>query len=200
MDTDPIQPAVPTPATGTEGTSDVAREIAPDVYCLGPKGRSRTNVYFVRSGSSWTLIDAGWAKDGPAIRTAAEAAFGADTRPASILLTHAHPDHSGSALELARAWDCVVYLHPAELPLATGDFAAIKAYAGPLDAWLIVPLMRGMGRRRREAMLARSSLRDVARSLAPGAGVPGLVQAGSASPRRATRRATSRSFEPVTTC
>lgn len=49
----------------------VAREIAPDVYCLGPKGRTQTDVYFLGSGSSWTLIDAGRAKDGPAIKQAA---------------------------------------------------------------------------------------------------------------------------------
>jgi len=116
-----------------------AREIAPGVYCLGPRGRTQTNVYFVRSESSWTLIDAGWAKDGPSIKRAAETVFGAETPPASILLTHFHPDHAGSALQLARIWDCPVYLHPAELPLANGDFAAITKYAGPLDAELKAP-------------------------------------------------------------
>ena len=155
-------------------TSAVALEIAPDVYCLGPKGRTQTDVYFVGSGSSWTLIDAGWAKDGPAIKQAAEAVFGTDTRPAAILLTHAHPDHDGSALELARIWDSPVYVHPDELPQANGDFAAITAAAGPLDTWLVLPLMRIMGRRRREAMLARSSLKDVAREFDPSATVPGL--------------------------
>ncbi len=130
----------------------VVREIAPDVYCLGPKGRTQTNVYFVGSGSSWALIDAGWAKDGPAIKQAAQDVFGVDTRPAAILLTHVHPDHDGSALELARIWDCPVYVHPDELPQANGDFAAITAGAGPLDTWLVLPLMRLVGRRRREAM------------------------------------------------
>jgi glyoxylase-like metal-dependent hydrolase (beta-lactamase superfamily II) len=144
------------------------------VYCLGPRGRTQTDVYFVRSESSWVLIDAGWAKDGPSIKKAAESVFGADTRPASILLTHFHPDHAGSALQLARLWDCPVYVHPDELPLARGDFAAITKYAGPLDHWVVLPLMRAMGRRRREAMLAGSSLSDVSRPFEPGAGVSGL--------------------------
>jgi glyoxylase-like metal-dependent hydrolase (beta-lactamase superfamily II) len=157
-----------------ENTSAVAREIAPDVFCLGPRGRTQTNVYFVRSGSWWVLVDAGWAKDGPSIKQAAKAVFGADTPPASILLTHFHPDHAGSALGLARGWDCPVYLHPAELPLANGDFTAMTKYAGPLDHWVILPLMRAMGRRRRQAMIAASSLRDVARLFDPDAGVPGL--------------------------
>jgi glyoxylase-like metal-dependent hydrolase (beta-lactamase superfamily II) len=157
-----------------EGRGVLPWEIAPDVYCLGPWGRTQTVVYFVRAGSSWVLIDAGWARDGPRIERAAEFLFGTDPRPAAILLTHCHPDHAGSARRLARAWDCPVYLHPDELPIATGDFAAMEAAAGPLDRWIVLPLMRAMGKRRREAMLARSSLGDVARAFDPGAGVPGL--------------------------
>ena len=161
----------PNPRTGDAGATV---EIAPDVYLLGPTGRTQTDIYFVRSGSSWVLIDAGWAKDGPAISTAAATLFGPDTRPLSILLTHDHPDHAGSALELAQAWDCPVYVHPAELPIATGDFEAMRRSAGPLDHWVVLPLMCAMGRRRREAILAASSLRDVVRAFDPAAGVPDL--------------------------
>jgi glyoxylase-like metal-dependent hydrolase (beta-lactamase superfamily II) len=152
----------------------MAREIAPGVFCLGPWGHTQTAVYFVRSGPSWVLVDAGWANDGPRIERAAGTVFGAGSRPAAILLTHCHPDHDGSALALARSWGCPVYLHPAELPIAVGEFAAMVATAGPLDRWVILPLMRAMGGRRREAVLARGSLRPVARTFEPGAGVPGL--------------------------
>jgi glyoxylase-like metal-dependent hydrolase (beta-lactamase superfamily II) len=153
---------------------DIARKIAPDVFCLGPSGRTQTVVYFVRSGSSWVLIDAGWANDASRIERAAEALFGAGSQPAAILLTHCHPDHAGAALRLARVWDCGVYMHPDELPIATGDFAAMQACAGPLDRWVVLPLLRAMGRRRREAALGRSSLGAVARTFEPGSGVPGL--------------------------
>ena len=156
------------------GAADVAREIAPDVFCLGPWGRTQTDVYFVRSGSSWVLIDAGWANDASRIERAAGSLFGADSRPAAILLTHCHPDHAGSALPLAGSWGCPVYLHPDELPIASADFAAMVASAGPLDRWVVLPLMRAMGRRRREAILARSRLDEVARTFDPGAGAPGL--------------------------
>lgn len=152
----------------------VAGEIAPGVWCLGPKGRTQTNVYFVRAASSWALIDAGWANDGPSIRQASELVFGAGTAPASVFLTHVHPDHAGAALQLARTWGCPIYVHPDELPLATGDFAAFAKYAGPLDHWVVLPLMRVMGRRRREAMLSRSSLEGVVRVVEPRAGLPGL--------------------------
>ena len=33
------------------------------------------------------------------------------------MLTHVHPDHAGSASELAHMWDVTVYVHPDELPL-----------------------------------------------------------------------------------
>lgn len=157
-----------------EGAADAAREIAPDVFCLGPSGRTQTDVYFVRSGSSWVLVDTGWAKDASRIERAAGSLFGAGSRPAAILLTHVHPDHAGSALELAGSWSCPVYLHPEELPVARGEFAAMVASAGPLDRWVVLPLLRAMGTRRREAVLSRSSLGAVARAFEPGSGVPGL--------------------------
>jgi glyoxylase-like metal-dependent hydrolase (beta-lactamase superfamily II) len=151
-----------------------AWEVARDVYCLGPHGLSRTTVYLVRSGSSWVLIDAGWGKVARSIRQAAEGLFGVDTPPAAILLTHDHPDHVGAALELARAWGVAVYVHPEELALARGELWAVAGYAGPLDRWVVLPLLRLLGRRRREAVLRRSSLREVVRALDLDAGVPGL--------------------------
>jgi len=48
------------------------------------------------------MIDTAWARSTTAIRTAAASLFG-DARPAAILLTHIHPDHSGSASALGDA-------------------------------------------------------------------------------------------------
>ena len=154
------------------------QEIAPGVYCLEVgKGIMRSNVYFVRSGSSWVLIDTASANCGRVIQEAAESLFGVNTPPAAILLTHDHPDHAGSTPELARMWGCLVYVHPNELALVTADFSTffstVKGYANPLDTWVILPLMHVMPRRH-EAMLAESSFKDVARAFDPGAGVPGL--------------------------
>jgi glyoxylase-like metal-dependent hydrolase (beta-lactamase superfamily II) len=162
--------------TNKEADIGDCRECAPGVYCLEVgKGVMRSNVYFVRSGSSWGLIDAASANCGRLIEKTAESLFGVGTRPASILLTHDHPDHAGSALELARMWDCPVYLHPDEMPLAVNNsLATIKKYANPLDRWLILPWLRLMPRRRVESMLAKESLKDVARTFEPGATVPGL--------------------------
>src|SRR6266581_4997471 len=151
------------------------QEIAPGVYCMEVgTGIMRSNVYFVRSGSSWVLIDTASAKCSLVIQEAAESLFGADTRPAAILLTHSHPDHAGSTLELARRWGCLAYVHPDELPLVTTDFSTFKQYANPLDIWVILPLMRVMPQRARESMLSESSFKDATRAFDLCTGVPGL--------------------------
>jgi glyoxylase-like metal-dependent hydrolase (beta-lactamase superfamily II) len=155
----------------------MCREIAPGVYYMETgKGISRSNVYFVQSGSSWVLIDAAPANCGQSIRKTAEFLFGANTRPASILLTHDHPDHAGSALDLARRWDCPVYVHPDELPLVSiDDLSTIEKYANPLDRWIILPLLRAMPRQRVQSMLSRASLKGVVRAFDPSAAVPSLL-------------------------
>ncbi len=154
-------------------TEDTAWEVAPDVHCLGPTGRTQTNVYFVRAGESWVLVDAGWERDATRIERAAAQLCG-DRRPAAILLTHCHPDHAGAAKALARRWGCQVYMHPSELPIARGDLAAMVEQAGPLDRFLVLPVMRAMGRQRREAAIARSGLGEVARAFDPDGEIPGL--------------------------
>jgi deazaflavin-dependent oxidoreductase (nitroreductase family) len=156
-------------------TGAAATEIAAGVYLIGPWGRTQTNAYLVRDGSSWILVDAGWQDDGPRIGAAVRSVLGPDLSPSAILLTHAHPDHDGSARELSRAWGCPVFAHPAELPLATGDFEAMGRFAGPLDRWLILPLMRAVGRRRRETILAGSSLAGIVQPLQPGGVIPGVA-------------------------
>lgn len=163
---------------GAVPTASRPQEIASGVSCLEVgKGIMRSNVYFVRSGSSWVLIDTGSAGCDREIQQAAESLFGTDTRPAAILLTHDHPDHAGSTPALVRRWGCSVYVHPDELALVSADFSTffslVKGYANPLDTWVILPLLRLMPRQH-EAMLSASSFKEAARAFDPGAGVPFL--------------------------
>ena len=162
--------------TGREniGEATRVREIASNVFWLGLPGRTRTNVYFVRSGPTWVLVDAGWARDAQRIESTATALFGATGRPAAILLTHVHPDHAGSARHLARLWDCAVHVHPDEVPIANADFESMVAVAGPLDRCVVLPLLRAMGRRRRHEILERTGLGALVRPVEPGHGLPGL--------------------------
>ncbi len=155
------------------------KEIASGVYYMEVgTGIMRSNVYFVRSGSSWVLIDTGSAKCDRAIQQAAESLFGANTRPVAILLTHDHPDHSGSAPELVRRWGCVVYMHPNDLPLVTMDtstyLSTFKQYANPLDTWLMLPLLHVLPKRARDSMLPEPSFKEAVRIFDPGMGVPSL--------------------------
>lgn len=98
-------------------------EIAPGVHRLPLRG---VNVYLLRPGPSWVLIDTAWRNSAPAIRAAAASLFGPDSPPQAILLTHPHGDHVGSAVELARTWDVPIYIHALDLPLlsATPELAA----------------------------------------------------------------------------
>ena len=91
--------------------------VATGVYCLVTGKRRDSNVYFVQSGGTWVLVDTAWRGRAELIRSAAETLFGVGARPRAIVLTHVHPDHAGSASELARRWDVAVYVLPGELPL-----------------------------------------------------------------------------------
>jgi glyoxylase-like metal-dependent hydrolase (beta-lactamase superfamily II) len=95
--------------------------LAPDVACLpGPI----VNVYLIGRPNAgdrgWTLIDAGFIGMTEQIARAAARRFGADARPAAILLTHGHVDHVSALEELAERWDVPVYAHSLELPYLTG--------------------------------------------------------------------------------
>jgi glyoxylase-like metal-dependent hydrolase (beta-lactamase superfamily II) len=148
-------------------------EIAAGVYQVETgRGFTRANVYLVRSGPGWVLIDTAWPGRGQLIKAAAESVFGAGARPEAIVLTHIHPDHAGSALELARMWDLPVHVHPDEMVLAPGGY--LPEYGNPLDRWLIAPLLRLLPRRAVEASRSRNSLEGTARAFDPAAGVPGL--------------------------
>lgn len=149
-------------------------EIASGVFSIGPWGRTQTVVYALRSVDSWALVDAGWAGDGQRIRCAVESIFGPGAAPSGILLTHVHPDHEGDSRALAEGWGCPVYVSAQELPIAARDFSAMRTNAMPLDRWLVLPIMRAMGTRRRQAIFDSATLTGVVRVLDPSTDVPGL--------------------------
>ena len=79
------------------------------------------NAYLVESPQGFAIVDTGLNGVGVAlIQRAVSDRFGPDARPQSIVLTHGHFDHAGSAQALADAWDVPVYAHRLELPYLTG--------------------------------------------------------------------------------
>ena len=124
------------------------------------------NTYFIGApGQPWFLVDTGTSGGAGKIQAAAEARYGKGARPQAILLTHGHPDHSGSAVALSDFWNVPIYAHRLELPFIQG-----KSKYPPSD-----PTVGGA-----MAMLTRafpSALVDLGSRVEgfPGAGVvPGL--------------------------
>ncbi len=82
------------------------------------------NLYFVdtpdNAPGSFVLIDTGLPYSAGKIRQAVENRYGAGARPVSIILTHGHFDHAGSALVLAEEWNIPIFAHRLEMPYLTG--------------------------------------------------------------------------------
>src|SRR5271157_3062455 len=160
------------------------QEIATGVYWLQTFW---ANVYLVRSGTSWALIDTGMPKCGRLIQDSAVSLFGA-VRPASILLTHFHEDHAGSALVLSREWSVPIYVHRDELPFVTGTPAPlieppkkpdppVGGFMLPLGVLIMLsqdPRLIRFFSRVTERFASKFNLGDAARGYVPGDGVPGL--------------------------
>jgi glyoxylase-like metal-dependent hydrolase (beta-lactamase superfamily II) len=80
------------------------------------------NYYMIQDETSgqWALVDAGLKWSAGQIKNMAKEIFGAGSRPAAIILTHGHFDHTGALMTLAREWNVPVYAHLFELPYLTG--------------------------------------------------------------------------------
>jgi glyoxylase-like metal-dependent hydrolase (beta-lactamase superfamily II) len=101
---------------------DGTREVLPD---LAYRRLGIVNVAFYgRPGAgdrNWVLIDAGVFGTMRLITSAAEERFGANARPAAIVLTHGHFDHVGVLEDLAERWQAPVYAHELERPYLDGS-------------------------------------------------------------------------------
>jgi len=106
-------------------------------------------------GQPGSLVDTMWRGRAELIKNAAETLFGVGAHPRAIVLTHIHPDHAGSAFELAHMWDVSVYVHPNEVPLPPSG-RIIGALARIERRWMF------------------PSGQDVLRPIDSNAGVPGL--------------------------
>lgn len=79
------------------------------------------NVFIVRTGGTWVLVDTGLRGYERAITEAAAAFTGSQRAPAAIVLTHGHFDHVGSLQALLEQWDVPVYAHRLERPYLNGE-------------------------------------------------------------------------------
>lgn len=113
---------VPLSASHAAGTTQGhIQQVAPDLALLrlaivnvvlyGPPGAG---------DRGWVLIDAGIPGMSGRLHEAAARRFGEGARPAVIIQTHGHFDHTGMLEDLAARWDAPVYCHPLERPYLDG--------------------------------------------------------------------------------
>ena len=93
------------------------RQIAPGVLFLRTM---MSNVYVIREGDAWVLVDTGLRGYADSIRLAAREFVGSIAPPMAIVLTHGHFDHVGSLPALLETWDVPVFAHALERPYLTG--------------------------------------------------------------------------------
>lgn len=101
-------------------------ELEPDVarlrigfvncYFLGRPAEAARGI----AAPAWVLLDTGISSGAARILEVAAERFGADARPAAVVLTHGHFDHVGALEALLAIWDVPVYAHPLEVPFLTG--------------------------------------------------------------------------------
>lgn len=103
---------------------DGTHQVTPD---LAYKRLAIVNVLFYGQPGAgdrqWVLVDAGVMGTAGIITKAAAERFGADARPAAIIMTHGHFDHFGALEELAAQWQTPVFAHPLEVPYFNGSAA-----------------------------------------------------------------------------
>lgn len=97
------------------------REVASGIYQIYlplPTRPSIVNVYLVRGGDEWALIDTGMHSE-ESLATFREALREVNCPPTAIrklVCTHHHPDHYGTSRAYKELTGAEVYLHPRELP------------------------------------------------------------------------------------
>ena len=80
------------------------------------------HVYFLKSGKDWASIDTGMPKNAQKILDYAQKKLG--IKPAqikTIIITHAHIDHVGSAAELKRRTGAKIAIHKADAGFLSGE-------------------------------------------------------------------------------
>jgi len=78
------------------------------------------SVWLVRTGTEWALIDTGPPEAGDQV-VSAIAKTTEYQGPRQIILTHAHPDHSGGLSNVRAAWNVPIVCHREEAPFINGE-------------------------------------------------------------------------------
>jgi glyoxylase-like metal-dependent hydrolase (beta-lactamase superfamily II) len=103
---------------------------------LVPMGMA--NAFLIEGNDGLTLIDAGYPHKEAAVFAAIRALGRSPDELKHLILTHAHPDHIGSAAAIMRETGARTYMHPLDIPIAEsgGPFRPMSAAPGLLRGML----------------------------------------------------------------
>ncbi|MCB9079319.1 MAG: MBL fold metallo-hydrolase [Anaerolineaceae bacterium] len=102
------------------------------------------NTFLLVSTDGCTLIDTGFPGSANTILQAVREVGKSARDIRHIILTHAHPDHIGSAAVLKKATGAATYIHPLDAPIAMGNtgFRPMKPAPGLINGLLFRMIMR----------------------------------------------------------
>lgn len=117
-------------------------EVYPDVFQVTlpmPGEMEAGHVYLIRGVNRHLVVDSGWGQ--PAnweriVDGVDEAGVDLVAKPVTVLLTHAHPDHTGQADDLRDRFDAEVVIHPYEELFFNINTRYQTHEPSHVDAWL----------------------------------------------------------------
>ena len=118
-------------------------EVAPGVLRIVlpmPFELKHVNVYLLRDGEGYTLVDTGLRTDDSRheLRAALDRLGVRIQQLRRILITHIHPDHFGLAGELREASGCELVIHRLEVALMEPRYARAEDLVQDVAQWLAV--------------------------------------------------------------
>ncbi len=116
------------------------KQLAQNLYII----RGLVNVYVLETADGLAVLDTGFPNSAPKILDGVRALGRRPDDVHHILLTHAHPDHIGSAAALKRETGATVWAHPIDAPIieAGTGFRHVEASPGLLNKILTPLLLR----------------------------------------------------------
>jgi glyoxylase-like metal-dependent hydrolase (beta-lactamase superfamily II) len=135
------------------------QRISPHLYQISMGG---VNVFIVADETGLTLVDTGYKGSADKIFAALRKAGHKPEDLRQIILTHAHPDHSGSALAIQQQLGIPVWAHADDAQLmAQGQVGRLPFHRSPgLANWLVFQLFIKGSPRSMEPLVVARTLHD----------------------------------------